>query len=199
VGLVGLERDCVKGRRSGECDGDGGNDGGEVDEMAHLRKGHSGLSVSKMGLEMCCLSMDETREEGGGGCFLPFRDSVSLVHEKERRRLVVGVASVAAAGGVKRPMGTKSSASLSERFSLTMASLSSIVAQRGGCGSATAWRGRRGEAHTHGDTAMSRSQQVDVKATHCGRGGCGAVGIHSAGPSSGRDRRRVHRQRVWTR
>lgn len=70
MGLVGLERDCVKGRRSGECDGDGGNDGGEVDEMAHLRKGHSGLSVSKMGLEMCCLSMDEAREEGGGGCFL---------------------------------------------------------------------------------------------------------------------------------
>jgi hypothetical protein len=58
-------------------------------------------------------------------------ESVNFVKEKARDDLVLGVLAETLRGGVSSPTGTRSSASLVERFSITTASSPSMVARAG--------------------------------------------------------------------
>ena len=95
--------------------------------------GHNGLLGSAMGLEMSRLSI-EVREERLERCLVALIESVSLDHEKARPVLDLGVFFPGVPGGVASPTGTRSSTSLSERFSLIIASSPNMIARVGKSG-----------------------------------------------------------------
>ena len=93
--------------------------------------GQRGLFGSAIGLDMVSLSIEEREECRRVRPFLI--ESVTFDKEKARDNLVLGVLAGTLRGGVSSPTGTRSSASLVERFSMTTASSPSMVAQAGLC------------------------------------------------------------------
>jgi hypothetical protein len=91
--------------------------------------GQSGLFGSATGLDMVSLSIEERERFRRVRPFLI--ESVNFVKEKARDDLVLGVLAETLRGGVSSPTGTRSSASLVERFSMTTASSPSMVARAG--------------------------------------------------------------------
>jgi hypothetical protein len=91
--------------------------------------GQRGLFGSATGLDMVSLSIEERERFRRVRPFLI--ESVNFVKEKARDDLVLGVLAETLRGGVSSPTGTRSSASLVERFSMTTASSPSMVAQAG--------------------------------------------------------------------
>lgn len=89
--------------------------------------GQRGLLGSAIGLEMVSLSIVELERLKPD---LPFRlmFSVSLLKEKARELLILGVIEILRRGGVFSPMGTRSSTSLMVRFSDLIVSSPSISA-----------------------------------------------------------------------
>ena len=124
AGCVAVGSLCGLGLDLAETKGDGDAAKGSVDIG-----GHKGLLGSVIGLEIVTLSNAEF-ERLNDLLFLLI-ESVSLVKEKARMFPVRGVLKVLPRGGVLSPIGTRSSKSLSERFSTLIVSSPSMIAPVG--------------------------------------------------------------------
>jgi hypothetical protein len=122
-GFCGLGVDCAVSGAGRVADGDA------KENVNCVVGGQSGLLGSSIGLEISLLSIEAREREER---LLPLIDSVSLVHEKARLGLVLGVLLPGELRRVMWPTGTRSSTSLNERLNLATASSSSMVVQGGG-------------------------------------------------------------------